>query len=127
MSIPNLLRFIHERDTTNWLLILSFDLCFLLLAAYVIVKQLVPALQGKIAFEIDETGITSYVKSVVIKWEEIKEIELRRGRTSSSLYITFKWDTDHGSHLRIALGFVEGDDSKIRDKVIVYFEESKMV
>jgi len=96
------------------------------MAMYIIVKQLVPALQGRTAFEIDETGITSYVKNVVIKWGDIEKIEMNSGKTSSSIYITFKWDTDRGRHLRITLRFVDGDDSEIYDEVMAYLEKSKV-
>jgi len=126
MSIPNLIKFINQNDTTSWLLFLLFDLCFLLIAVYIIVKQLIPALQDKIAFEIDETGITSYVKNVVIKWEDIEKIEMKSGKTSSVLYVTYKCDTDRARHLRIALAFVEGDDAEIYNEVMAYFEKSKV-
>ena len=126
-STPNLAKFINAHDTTNWLLILLFDFCFLMISVYIIFKQLIPALQGKIALEMDEAGITSYVKNIVIKWEDIKTIELKSGKTSSSLYITFKWETDRENHLRIALGFIAGDESKIYDTAIAYFEESKSI
>jgi hypothetical protein len=90
LSVPNLLKFINEHDTINWFLIVLFDFCFLLIVIYIIIKQLIPSLQGKVAFEIDAIGITSYTKNVIIKWGDIKTIELGSGQTSSSLYITFK-------------------------------------
>ena len=126
MSVPNLIKFIKTHDTTNWLLILSFDFFFLLLLVYIIFKQLVPALQGKIALEINQDGIISYVRNFDISWEDVQRIELKTGKSSSSLYITFKYETDHGRNLRISLGFVDGNESQIYDTVITYFEKSKL-
>ncbi len=124
MSIPNLIKFIQANDVVNWRVILIFDFLFVLLSVYIVIKKLIPAFQGKVALELNSTGLTSYTKNVSIEWKEIEDIEQRSGKTSSSLYITFKWETDHGRNIRIPLGFVDGSDSKIYDTVLTYFKRA---
>jgi len=126
LSLSSLIKFIDLHQTTNWLLILLFDLCFLVMLIFIVIKMLIPMLQGRIALEISSIGITSYVKNVVIKWDEIENLEFRSGQTSSSLYIALNCQTDRGNHVRIALTSIEGNDFKIYTTVKECFERSKL-
>ena len=123
MSIPHIIKFIYANDTTNWLLIIVFDFLLLIMLIYIIIKQLIPAIKGKIALEINSVGIISYVKNVEIEWKDIQEINTITGKTSSAIDIKFKWETDYGNQIRIGLGFIEGNDSKIYDTMISFFEK----
>jgi len=89
-----------------------------------VIKYLIPALQNKVALELNKTGIVSYIKNVVIEWKDIERIDLRTTRTSSLLYITFKWETDHGNYIRIPLGPVGGSDSDIYNNAIDYLKKA---
>lgn len=121
-SVPHLIKFIYDGNTLNWSLLLIFDLFILLMLLYIIVKNLIPALQNKIAIELNQTSIISYAKNINIEWKNIEKIQLRTGRSSSALYITFKYETDHGSHIRIPLGFVQGNDDEIYNTVLDYLK-----
>ena len=122
-SLPSLIKFVNNHDTINWLLILVFDLLFFLMLLYIVIKYWIPALQNKVALELNRTGIISYAKNVTIEWKDIERIELKTTRTSSLLYITFKWETDHGNYIRIPLGYVGGNDSDIYDEAINYLKK----
>ena len=91
-SVPHLIKFIYDGNTLNWSLLLIFDLFILLMLLYIIVKNLIPALQNKIAIELNQTSIISYAKNINIEWKNIEKIQLRTGRSSSALYITFKYE-----------------------------------
>lgn len=124
-SLPYLINFIYNGDSLNWSLLLIFDLFIFLMLLYIIIKTLIPAVQNKVALELNQTSIISYAKNINIEWKSIEKIQLRSGRSSSSLYITFKYETDHGSHIRIPLGFVQGNDEKIYNTMIVYLKSNK--
>ena len=124
ISIPNLIHFVNIQNSTNWELILVFDFAFAVMLLYMMVKQFIPAMQGKIALEINPIGIISYVKNINIEWKDIKDVDFRTGKSSSSLYITFKYETDRGDHVRIPLAFIAGNDSKIYNTVKEYLNRS---
>ncbi|MEO6849359.1 MAG: hypothetical protein ABI203_00335 [Mucilaginibacter sp.] len=125
LSISQLKKFIYAHEATNALMILGFDFLFFVLLSYIIIKQLLPAFKGKIALEINSTGIISFAKNVTIGWSDIERIEFQNpAKASASLYITFKFETDHGNDIRIPLGFVRGVDSKIYETAIDFFKNS---
>jgi hypothetical protein len=123
-SLPSIINFLNAYDTVNWLLILIFDFLFFLMLLYIVIKQWIPALQNKAALEISKTGIISYTKNVTIEWKDVENIDLRTTRTSSLLYITFRWQTDHGNYIRIPLGFVSGSDEEIYSYAADYFKKA---
>ncbi|MDB4924689.1 MAG: hypothetical protein JWR23_745 [Mucilaginibacter sp.] len=124
MSIPHLIKFIVIGDFVNWGLILFVDLLLIAMFVYLFVKYFIPAFQNKIALEINSEEIISYIKDVSIKWSDVKEVTTVSGRYSSSLYIKFKYETDHGDSIRIGLQYIKGDNEKIYDTAILYFEQS---
>jgi len=121
ISIPFLVKSINNKDNVYWLISL-WDLPYILMLIYIILKQLIPAFTNKPALEINVDGITSFVKNVSISWSDIENIDLKSGKTSAALYITFKWETDHGNYIRIPLGFVAGSDDEIYDTAIKRFK-----
>ena len=125
LSIPHIIKFVYANDMTNWLLIITFDFLLLVILIYLIVKQLIPAIKGKVALEINSVGIISYVKNIEVLWKDIQEIDQVTGKTSSAINIKFKYKTDRGNHIRIGLGFIGGDDSEIYNTIISFFEKSK--
>jgi len=122
MSIPHLIKFINNHELTNWVFILIFDFVITLILLYIVIKQLIPALKNQIALELNETGLVSYAKNVIIEWKDIKDVRLIMGKSSSALELNFKWKTDHGNYIRIPLGFVKGNDSKIYDTILSYLQ-----
>ena len=102
------------------MLIVAFDVAFVVMALIVVIKYTIPAIQGRIALELNNKGLVSYMRKVTIPWNDIEDIDLRSGKSSSSLYITFKVETDHGSHIRIPLQFVTGNDEEIYKTVKTY-------
>ena len=122
-SIPHLLGFIAIKNLVSACLIGGFDFALVAMALFVLIKFVIPAAQGKIALALDAEGIISYARKVTIPWSDIKDIDTRSSKTQTSLYITFKSETDHGSHIRIPLGYVKGDDEYIYTTVKDYFKE----
>jgi len=124
-SVPHLINFIYNGNSLNWSLLLIFDLFILLMLLYIIIKALIPAILNKVALELNQTSIISYAKGINIEWKNIEKIQLRSGRSSSALYITFKYETDHGNYIRIPLGLVQGNDEEIYSKILDYLKNVK--
>ncbi|WP_461464197.1 hypothetical protein [Mucilaginibacter sp.] len=123
-SIPHLLKFVEASDVKDYMLIVAFDVTFIVMAVIVVVKYTIPAILGQIALELNNEELVSYMRNVSIPWNDIEDIDLRSGKSSSSLYITFKVETDHGSHIRIPLQFVMGKDEDIYETVKAYKQHS---
>ena len=123
-SLSQLIHFIQLNDKTNYLLIAGFDIMILLLLLYIFIKQLIPALKGKVALELNDEALISYAKNIEIPWKDVKEIEFITGQTSSALHVTFKYETDHGSWVRIPLSVLKGNDEEIYKNVKSYFEKT---
>jgi len=104
-------------------LIIFADLVFLGLLGFVLVKRLVPALQGKIALELNEQGITDYTRNIVIEWSYIKNLDHEIGRNSSRIIIKLKHETEYGSEVVIRQRWIKGKDREMFEEVYAWFEE----
>jgi hypothetical protein len=119
-----LLRNVLGANTTMiWMLYGFCTLIFLSLATMLINKRLIPALKGDIALEFDEDGINDYISDVSIGWNDIKEINLIRGRSASIIQVELKWESDYGSRISILLRWVKGKDNEIYETAMAYFEQ----
>jgi hypothetical protein len=96
---------------------------FIGLAAVIISKRLIPALKGDIALQLDDEGISDYIRDVSIEWKDIKEISLIRGRSASIMKIELKFESDYGSQLVIPLRWIKGKDDEIYETTLAYFEQ----
>jgi hypothetical protein len=99
------------------------SLVFISLTTVLVLKRLIPALKGNIALQLDEEGISDYVKEVSINWKDIKEIHLVRGRSASIMRVDLKWESDYGNQIAIYLRWVKGDDKEIFEKTQAWFEQ----
>jgi len=97
-------------------------LIFATLSAVIVMKRLVPAIKGNIALQVDEEGISDFIKEISIEWKDVKDIQLVRGRSASIMRVDLKWETDYGSQIAIYLRWVKGKDQEIYDSTLVYFE-----
>ncbi len=111
----------------GWILYGLFSFLFVFLITLLVMKRLIPALRGDIALEVDEEGISDYIRDVTIEWKDIEEINLVRGRSASSLTINLKWESDYGKQLSIPLRWVKGKDDEIYDTIMEYFENDKPI
>jgi len=98
-------------------------LVFISLSVVIILKRLVPALRGDIALQLDEEGISDFVKEVSINWKDINEINLIRGRSASMMRVDMKWESDYGSQIAIYLRWIKGKDQEIYETTVAYFEQ----
>ena len=105
-----------------WMILGFCSLVFITLSAVIVMKRLVPAIKGNIALQVDEEGISDFVKEISIEWKDVKEIQLVRGRSASIMRIDLKWETDYGSQIAIYLRWVKGKDQEIYDTTLDYFE-----
>ena len=105
-----------------WAIFSFFALIFSLMFALVVVKRLIPALKGDIAMQLDNEGISDYIRNVSINWVDIDEISLVRGRSSSSVRIGLKFVSDYGSFITISLRWIKGNDDDIYDTISTYYQ-----
>jgi len=96
---------------------------FIALTAVIVLKRLIPALKGNVALQLDDEGISDYIKEVSINWADIKEIHLIRGRSASIMRVDMKWESDYGSQIAIYLRWIQGKDQEIYETTLAYFEQ----
>jgi len=99
-------------------------LFFLFMVALLIIKRLMPAIKGDIALQLDDEGISDYIRDVSINWADIKEINLVRGRSASTMQIDLKFESDHGSRIAIPLRWIKGNDDDIYETTMAYFNRA---
>jgi hypothetical protein len=104
-----------------WVVYGFIGLVFVSLGTVLVLKRLAPALKGDVALQLDDEGISDYVKDVTIRWNDIQGIELIRGRTASIMRVDLKWESDYGSQIAIYLRWVKGDDKEIYETTMAYF------
>ena len=83
----------------GWGMFGVFSLFFLFMVAMLVTKRLIPAIKGDIALQLDDEGISDYIRDVSIGWKDIKEINLLRGRSASTMQIDLKFESDYGSQM----------------------------
>ena len=108
----------------GWGIFGVFMLFFLFMVVLLILKRLIPAIKGDIALQVDDEGISDYIRDISIGWEDIKEINLLRGRSASTMQIFLKFESDHGSQIDIPLRWVKGKDNEIYETTMAYFEQA---
>ena len=109
-------------STVSWVIYGVCALIFLFLVTLLIIKRLIPALKGEIALELNEQGLIDYIRNITIDWKDIKDINLKGGRSASTILIELKWESDYGSQIVIPLRWVKGKDAEIYETVMSYFE-----
>jgi hypothetical protein len=109
--------------TISWMIIAFADLIFLSFLIFILFKRLIPALGNEVAMELNEEGITDYVRNIVIEWGDVKDINMERGRSFSKMVIDLKEETDYGKQIAISLRWIEGKDQEICETTMAYFEE----
>jgi len=112
-------------STIVWIVYGISAVIFLALIAILVIKRLIPALRGDIAFEINQEGIVDYIRNISIAWGDIKDIGLIRGRSASIMQIDLKWESDYGSQIIIPLRWVKGKDTEIFNTVVSCFEQGE--
>ncbi|HZY36424.1 MAG TPA: STM3941 family protein [Mucilaginibacter sp.] len=105
-----------------WIVVGFCTLVFMTLSAVIIMKRLVPAIKGNVALQVDDEGISDFVKEISIEWKDVKEIHLVPGRSASIIRVDLKWETNYGSQIAIYLRWVRGKDGEIYDTVMAHFE-----
>lgn len=110
--------------TLGWSIFGVSLLFFLFMVTLLITKRLVPAIKGNIALQLDDEGISDYIRDISINWADIKEINLVRGRSASTMQIDLKFESDHGSRISIPLRWVKGKDDDIYETTTAYFEQA---
>ena len=112
-----------SNSNAAWIIYGVFVLVFVAVSALLIVKRLLPAIQGKTALELNETCIIDYLRNITVDWKDVKSTELVRGRSSSLIQLNLKWVSDYGSEIAIPLRFVKGKDEAIYNQMQAYLEQ----
>jgi hypothetical protein len=115
---------IAANNVFGWGIFGVFMLFFLFMIVLLIMKRLIPAIKGDVALRVDDEGVSDYIRDISIGWEDIKEINLLRGRSASTMQIFLKFESDHGSQIDIPLRWVKGKDNEIYDTTMAYFEQA---
>jgi hypothetical protein len=111
-------------SSIGWVIFGVFMLFFLFMIALLIMKRLIPAINGDISLQLDDEGISDYIRDVSIDWQDIKAINLVRGRSASVMRIDLKFESDYGSQVDIALRWVKGRDKEIYETTMAYFKQA---
>jgi hypothetical protein len=110
--------------TFSWSVFGVFLMFFLFMVTMLVTKRLIPAIKGDIALQLDDEGISDYIRDVSIGWKDIKQINLQRGRSASTMQIDLKFESDYGSQIAIPLRWVKGKDDEIFETTLAYFEQA---
>jgi len=120
----NNLKYSWVNHYTLVLVLISFaDLIFLSLLVFVLIKRLIPALRNEVALELNDEGITDYMRNIVIEWADVKDINMERGRNFSKMIVDLKHETEYGSQIAVSLRWIQGKDLEICETTMAYFEE----
>jgi hypothetical protein len=106
-----------------WVVYGFIALVFISLGAVLILKRLAPALRGDVALQIDDEGISDFVKDVSIRWSDIEEVRFTPGRSAGIIWVDLKWESDYGSHIAIYLRWIKGRDRDIYSTVLSYLDQ----
>jgi hypothetical protein len=106
------------------LIIITCDLIFLSYLVFVFAKRLLPAFQGKTALELNEQGITDYIRNIMIEWSDVRDLAHEYGRNSSKIIVKLKHETEYGTEVVIRLRWIKGKDRKIFDEAYDYFKDT---
>lgn len=112
-----------SNSTASWIIYGVFVLVFLLISALLLVKRILPAIQGKTALELNNICLIDYLRNITVDWKDVKSIEFIRGRSSSLILLNLKWESDYGTGIAIPLRFVKGKDEDICNQAQVYLEQ----
>jgi hypothetical protein len=115
---------IGSNSKAGWIVYGVFVIVFVLISALLIVKRLIPAINGKTALELNETCLVDYIRNITIDWKDVKEVSLINGRSSSLIRVNLKWVSDYGSEIAIPLRFVKGKDNDIYNEVQAYLAKA---
>jgi hypothetical protein len=100
----------------------SFDLVFfgafsfipIIGLVFITIKFSLPAIKGKIAFEINQQGVTDHIRNFSFKWDEISDLRMSTNREGNAfLYIYFKRPNGKEDYKRTLLMWVKGSDLEI--------------
>jgi hypothetical protein len=105
-----------------WIIVGFCGLVFATLSVVIVMKRLVPAIKGNVALQLDDEGISDFIKEISIEWKDVKEIHLVQGRSASIMRVDLKWETDYGNQIAIYLRWVKGKDKEIYETTLSYFE-----
>lgn len=107
------------------LIIITCDLIFASYLVYIVITRLIPALQNKVALELNDQGINDYIRNIVIEWSFVNGLAHEIGRNSSKIIVKLKEETEYGTEVVIRLRWVKGKDRKIFDEANDYFKQRK--
>lgn len=108
-----------------WMVLIFCSLVFITLSAVIVMKRLLPAIKGSVALQVDDEGISDFVKEISIEWKDVKEIHLVRGRSAAIMRVDLRWETNYGSQIAVYLRWVKGKDQEIYETTQAYFEHYK--
>jgi len=115
---------IGANSKLGWGIYGVFSVIFLFIAVLLITKRLIPAIKVDIALQLDDEGISDYIRDVSISWKDIKQINLVGGRSASIMQVNLKFESDYGSQVNIPLRWVKGKDEEIYETTMAYFEQA---
>ena len=111
-------------NTLGWGVFGVFLFFFLFMVTLLVTQRLIPAIKGNTALQLDEEGISDYIRDISINWDDITEISLMRGRSASTIVVGLKFESDHGDRVTINLRWVKGNDKEIYGSMLTFFKHA---
>lgn len=118
---------VHNNSLVAWIIYGVFAVVFIFISSLLIVKRIIPAIQGKTALELNESCLVDYIRNITIDWKDVKETSLVRSRSSHSIRVYLKWVSDYGSEIDIPLRFVKGKDDEIYNNVLACLNDARVI
>ncbi|MBC7398822.1 MAG: hypothetical protein H7289_02665 [Mucilaginibacter sp.] len=122
LSASNIYGAYYSNDRFNlWLFGVVLIFAALMLVV-VITKRLIPAFRKETILEFTDTELIDYLRNIIINWQDIQSIELRRTRSARIMVVRLKWESDHGKDITISLRWVAGNDLEIYNTALTYLD-----
>ena len=119
-----LVNVMSANNTVGWSIFGAFLFFFLFMITLLVTQRLIPAIKGNTALQLDDEGISDYIRDISINWEDINEISLMRGRSASTIVVGLKFESDHGDRVSINLRWVKGNDKEICGSILTFFKHA---
>ncbi|WP_147321950.1 hypothetical protein [Mucilaginibacter conchicola] len=87
------------------------------------IKYTIPAIKGKTALEINQTGIIDYARHFIIEWADITDLRLFYNRGMATIYFHFKDTEGVEDYIRTRLIWVSGDSREIYSIIAANLED----
>ncbi|MDB5126892.1 hypothetical protein [Mucilaginibacter sp.] len=98
----------------------SIPIVFLI---FITIRYTIPAIRGKVAFEINQQGVIDYARNFIIEWADISDFRMGENKGDATLYFYFKLSNGIEDFKITRLRWVKGDYLEIYGIIEANLEE----